>query len=594
MEFESEFKSIYDSILNSFDQRIVPSLNETLVHFVSNQDLSVDYDLNSARIMVSSWIEFLNNLFITGSSESLLSNLNNHLNFIKRLDDKSRDIHLRYFKNIFEKLFLYIIQQKMTITVNFEIEEDYRIFELDVYLFDRELDLENLVIYILSRNYQEINETTENHIRGVVRGIKFHNDQALRSHLDQLKAIQETVLTILQMDRKEQQNILIRKLQKEFDLINLFYFLVRKITDNKWYQVHNSQDFEFKTSYDYPFLDVLKTMSKWYQKQDHKYLQNAQQIVNFIKSRKPFRKEDKEFLRILIILIDLSIPYQRLLLTNEDIPNIREKVTPEFCESAKKILTFFLNLILDGSLTLLYKRKMFVYLTIIIKAWIKNGVIEPEHSRKVMLDVLQLDRHLKKQPLKKMGRFKKMNFQMTPRFFLEEFEKGMGTQLLYALEDFTDWKEGKEIREYVSSSNLRNDPRFRIMENLYKISNEIIDFSGNDSPSDDLVIIKKGMIDTFFTKILKENFVLLPQPLQLLYSGLIIQTINLAFEAGKISEEERSELLGKLSQIESQKFKGMNLPLLHFNNSQLFSEDYEKMFSSVVTLLHLYLPIAHL
>jgi len=587
MEFESEFKSIYESILNSFDEKKVPSLDESLVHFVSDQDHPVDYDLNNARIMVSSWIEFLNNLFITGSSESLLSNLNNHLSFIKRLEGKSRDVHLRYFKNVCEKLFQYIIQHKMIISANFEIEDEYRTFELDAYLFDRELDLENLVIYILSLSFQEINETTETHIK-----TRIHRN--LRTHLDQLKAIQETILTILQMDRKDQQNVLIRKLQKEFDLINLFYFLVRKITENKWFQIPNPQDLEFKSSFDYPFLDVLKTLSKWYQKQDPKYLQNAQQIVSFINSKKPFRKDDKEFLRMVTLLIDITASYQKLMTDKQNIRNKNAEVSVEITKTIEEILTFFLNLYVDLNITLIYKRKLFIYMVIIIQAWIKSGLISPERSRGIMSDLVQLDRHLKKQPLKKMGRFKKINYQLTPRLILEEFEKGMGTHLLYALDDFSDWHEGKVIRESVANSNLKNDPRFKIMENLYKISREIFEFSDEYDVSSDLVIIKKGIIKTYFLKILEENFILLPQLFQSLYSGLIIHSLNLAFDAGKVSEEERTSLMGKLITLETNKNKGLNFPMLYFSDSQLFSENYEKMFSSVVTMLYLYLPVAHI
>ncbi len=159
----------------------------------------------------------------------------------------------------------------------------------------RKMKLENLVFYILSKDFNEINQTTESHIIATLQAL-YKNDNALfNQHFNELRAIQETILTILQLDRKEQKSPLVRKLQKEFNLINQFCFILQKISETSFFPILKEHKLEFRSSYDYPFLDVLKNLSRWYAKSDVTYLKNAVEIFEFIRSKKPYRKEDTDF-----------------------------------------------------------------------------------------------------------------------------------------------------------------------------------------------------------------------------------------------------------------------------------------------------------
>jgi len=81
----------------------------------------------------------------------------------------------------------------------------------------------------------------------------------------------------------------------------------------------------------------------------------------------------------------------------------------------------------------------------------------------------------------------------------------MGTHLLFGLEDFSEWTEGKEIRESLLTSPMKNDPRFQIIENLYKIAIEITEISESEDAAYELQEIQKEMIRTFGSKIIEEN-----------------------------------------------------------------------------------------
>jgi hypothetical protein len=165
----------------------------------------------------------------------------------------------------------------------------------------------------------------------------------------------------------------------------------------------------------------------------------------------------------------------------------------------------------------------------------------------------------------------------------------MGTHLLFGLEDFLEWMEGKELRESLLTSPIKNKPRFQIIENLYKIAIEITESSESEDAAYELQEIQKEMIRTFGSKIIEENLPKIPDLLQVFYCSLITHTINLAYDAGKLSEEERYELVGKLEN----KSKSVSSPLLRYTNSRIFSEEYEKEFSSLISFFNLYIPIIH-
>ncbi|MBN2366998.1 MAG: hypothetical protein JXL67_12585 [Calditrichaeota bacterium] len=595
MALETEFKTFYQSLFKSLDEKEVPQLDPVMVQSMSEKDSSDGFDLSYFRIMISSWIEFLNQLFSEGATDLLLTNLNNNLNFIKRIDGNSRDLHVRNIRNISEKLFDFILREKLLFTTSFEIEEEYKDYELDALLHDRTLNLEHLVLYILNHDFKEINETTLKHARGILNGLQQRDESKIRQNLNELKAIQETVLTILQMDRDDQQNAMVRKLRKEFDLINVFYFIIRKITENNSYKIKDRDAFEFKTSYDYPFLDALKTLSKYYQTRKKKYLQNAQQIISFIQTKKPFRVEDIEFLGRLNDIMDITNELS-MAADEDEFKIFDEDDKSQISAKAQVCFEFFINLFVDPGMTLLYKRKLFTYIVVIVRAWFKSNFIPRERARSIMLDFIQLDRHLKRQSLKKMGNFREISFQLTPKMLLGEFEKGLATHLLYALEDFSEWTEGKEIYEKLKVSRKRQDPRFLTIENLYKISHEIADYTAeeNEGVSTASATIKKEMIKKYFSDILEEHFFLLPQLFQVLYSPLIIHTCNLVYDFGKITEEDRQEILSDLIKLRDSRYKDIRFALLDYPHSQIFSENYEKEFASIVTLLHLYIPLTHL
>jgi hypothetical protein len=187
-----------------------------------------------------------------------------------------------------------------------------------------------------------------------------------------------------------------------------------------------------------------------------------------------------------------------------------------------------------------------------------------------------------------MGKFKPIEYQLDQNQLLDEYERGLSGQLLFALEDFDAWSEGKRFRRQLLQSSLRNHPRFQFADLLYRISQEIIN---DNDPADELTKMQTEMIHDYLTEIIEEKFKLLPELLQIFYGAFLIQTVNLAVEAGKIDENTRTSFFEKLSEYERNQYKQILIPLMNYSGSRIFSEDYEKEVSSLISLFNLTIPL---
>jgi hypothetical protein len=249
---------------------------------------------------------------------------------------------------------------------------------------------------------------------------------------------------------------------------------------------------------------------------------------------------------------------------------------------------------MQPTITLLYKRKLFIYLVLIVKSWINKGFVSGDRARRLSTDLIQIKSGLTKQNLKKMGKFKSIEFELEPEQTFNEFERGLSTQLLYALEDFNEWHEGKLMRKKLLQSKIRNEPRFQITELLYKIAQKINNGTDKESKLKDVDDIHDEMIKNYFTEIIEIQFKLIPEISQIFYGAFTVHMVNIAFEASKITAEDRSVLINKLSDYEKHQYKQLIIPLLNFTDSRIFSEDYEKEFSSIISVFHLAVPIFNL
>jgi len=615
---ELKMSHFYESILIGLEEKKIPVLEEGLSQLLESQKVLPDADFNHARIMVSSWVDFMNALLKHFSGELTLLNLNNHIGFIKRIPVRKRDYHIRYFRKICESLFKFILREEIILTSSLEIDEEFKSYEFDLHVLKNENNIEELLLSILRKDFNEINETTEYHLRELIKNLKTKNENDMILHATQMKAIQETILTILQMDRASQQLSVERKLKKEFELINSCLFLVKKLSEGRTNQSLNGNLVELKVSYDYPFIEILKFLSKWYQSEEVRLINEAIATLNVIKSQKPFRPDDQKFTQNLELLLMLSKDFRAypdetsLYVVSEllafiktpfksptnliiwDFFNLAKAYYEELEQKIDQCLNYFYDLLTNPGLTLIYKRKIFFYLAQICQAWIKKDFVSAEQAKRIVTDLMHIKTRLKEQTPKKMGKFKEISVNLTPYQKLVELEKGMGTHLLFGLEDFSDWFEGKEIRESLANSPIKKEPRVQIIENLYKIAIEITEYSDSEENRSELEAIQKEMIKTFGTKIIEENFRLLPELMQFFYGALIIHTINLAYEVEKLNKEERQLLLDKLEHMQNSQFRGITFPLLKFSDSQIFSEEYEKRFSTLISLFHMYIPITNL
>jgi hypothetical protein len=619
MELNSDFKSFYEALEESLQQRKILFNADQLFQKIRESQLYDEQTFGNIQIMVSSWEEFLHKLFASSSTESLVVHLNNHLSFLRRLDKSQLYLHQSYLKKICEILFNYILVEKLLVSSHLELAEEHRSYEFNLYLFDPTLELTELIFYILSRDNKELNSTTEEHIRKLLISFSQSDIKEFKNHINQLKAIQETIHTILQLDRKEQPNSMIRQLKKEFDMINEFYWLLRLIIEQKSFENFNLDDLEFRTSYDYPFLDALKNLSRWYQLGDIKYLENTGEIIAFIETKNPFREEDIRFFDITKLLYTLTLEYDYLKSTEFDFPfnfffnflkkpsnnwylklyilaflkNISE-YPQKYNELIEHCAEFLLRICINPTTTLIYRKKIFNSITPIIQQLTKAKVIDTRRVGKYLFVLKKISSRLQKQLLKRMGNFKNISYRLSLNFHLIELEKGFSTQILFGLEDFSEWVEGKDLRNMLMNSDLKDNVRFQLVDNLFKIANEISEYQETDDKGEDLENIKSEMIMSFFSKVICEYYPLLPELYIIVYSAIIMHIINLAYDAEKISGEDRNDLIEKLKESVQKKSMLKKLHLIDYSLDELFSESYEKDISSVINLFHLYLPIYHI
>ncbi|UCF62657.1 MAG: hypothetical protein JSW33_08670 [bacterium] len=608
----------YESILTGLEEKKIPILQEGLDQLLESQKVLPDADFNHARIMVSSWVDFMNALLTHSSGELTLLNLNNHISFIKRVPGRERDYHVRYFRKICDSLFYFLLRDGIILNSSLEIDDEFKFYEFDLHVLKKENKIEELLLSILRKDFNEINETTEYHLRELIKNLKANDDEEMIFHASQLKAIQETILTILQMDRTGQQLSIERKLKKEFELINSCFYLLKKLSEGRRNQSFNGDLSELKVSYDYPFIEILKYLSKWYQTDEVRQINEAIATLNVIKGQKPFRPDDQKFTQNLELLLIISknfraypdatalnVLFQPLTLFKAppgspinllvwDFYNRVQAYREELMQNIEQCLNFFYDLLINQGITLIYKRKIFICIAQICQSWIKKDFVSGELAKKIVTDLIHIKARLKEQTPKKMGKFKEISYQLTPYHQLVELEKGMGTHLLFGLEDFSDWMEGKILRESLANSSIKKEARFQIIENLFKIAIEITEFSKSEDNRSELEAIQKEMIKTFGTKIIEENFPLLPELMQIFYGALIIHAINLAYEVEKLNKEERQQLLNKLERMQTMQYKAITFPLLSYSDSQIFNEEYEKRFSSLISLFHLYIPVTSL
>lgn len=619
MEQNSDFKSFYDALEESIQQQKIFFDADLLLKKMRESDLYDKETLGYVQIMVSSWEEFFQNLFTSSSTESVIVHLNNHLSFLRRLDKSQLYLHQSYLKKVCEILFKYILEKKLLVSSHLELDEEHRAYEFNLFLFDPTLNLTELVFYILSRDNQEINSTTEAHIRKLLISFNQQDIEEFRHHVNQLKAIQETIHTILQLDRQGKPNSTIRQLKKEFDIINEFYWLLRQIIEQKSFNNFNLDDLEFRTSYDYPFLDALKNLSRWYLLGDKKYLENTQEIIAYIEAKNPFREEDIRFFERTKLLYALTLEYDYIKSTEFDFPfefflnflkmssnnwllkfyilefikNLSE-YPKKFNELLDHCAEFLLRICISSTTTLIYRKKIFNSFTPIIQQITKAKLIDTQRVGKYLFILKKISSKLQKQSLKRMGNFKSLSYRLSNNFHLIEMEKGFSTQLLFGLDDFSEWVEGKNLRNLLINSDLKENVRFQLIDNLFKIANEISEYEENDEKGEEIEHINSELIMSFFLKVICEYYPMLPELHLLVYSTIIIHIINLAYDAGKISGEDRHDLIEKLKESTPKKSILKKSHLISYSLDELFSESYEKDISSVINLFHLYLPIYHI
>ena len=205
-----------------------------------------------------------------------------------------------------------------------------------------------------------------------------------------------------------------------------------------------------------------------------------------------------------------------------------------------------------------------------------------------------IDKKLQKQAIIKLGEFKKIKYTLPDQYLLTELERGFAAQLLYALEDFVDWNEGKEVIGRLRDSPIKAEPRVNIMDKLMMVATEVSDFRdlSEDVPASGF--IKSEIIKNLIEKVIVEPFTQFDGIIKHFYATVLIQLLNLAFDNEMISSKDRKEL----AKLLRNKFKTVNqnlpMPLLKYEEHELFSEDYEKEFTSLVNLWQVYLPVYHL
>jgi hypothetical protein len=143
-------------------------------------------------------------------------------------------------------------------------------------------------------------------------------------------------------------------------------------------------------------------------------------------------------------------------------------------------------------------------------------------------------------------------------------------------------------------SPIKAEPRVNIMDKLMMVATEVSDFRdlSEDVPASGF--IKSEIIKNLIEKVIVEPFTQFDGIIKHFYATILIQILNLAFDNEMISSKDRKEL----AKLLRNKFKTVNqnlpMPLLKYEEHELFSEAYEKEFTSLVNLWQVYLPVYHL
>lgn len=619
MDIVTDLNIFYEKVEQSFERKNYFFETDGLFQGLLEKKLLDEESIGYAQIMISSWNEFLQNLYSHDSTEGLVSNLNNHISLLKRIRPDQIQIHREHLKRICEKLFKFIISQNLILSRNLEIEEDYREYEFNLYLLNKDLKQDDLVLYVLNKKSSEINESSEIQIRQTLRAFGESNIQQFRFHIRQIKGIQETIHTILQLDRIDKLSPFIRKLTKEIDLINNFYELLKQISELYPDKTFLLEELNLKTTQEYPFLDVLKNCAKWYKSGSQIYLKNAKDLLEYIESLKPYREKDIQFLKMTKLLIHLTYEYEYnksdelqfpldffidFLNNPENNWYLKSSVLQlnqhlidyykSFQFAINTCFHFFFKICIDSSIALLYRKKIFQSIISILQMFLKEKLIDLSRVRQYIEILKKVSYKLKEQPLKKMGKFKQIDYNLTSNFHLDEFEKGVATQLLYGFEDILDWQEGNRVYNLLKKADLQQNVRFKILENLYKIGKEISVYEEFSDTPEELKKIDSNVIMGYFENIIDEFFSSLEELFMKIYAVFIIHSINLAFEAQKITLDERNSLIVRIVEQYGKKFKNSELIFSKYYGEEVFSENYEKQLSSTISLLYLYQPVYQL
>jgi len=619
MNSDHIFETFYSAVEQSFFEKSYQFSEKSLLAELEKDDFFDETAISHTKIMLSSWTEFLPELLKKGNIGNLTGHLLNHIHFLKFVPVESRKYHLHKFTEIFLSLFEFIILNGIIYHENAEFEEDLKESELGLSQFQPEIKLVQLTLYFLSRNTDEINVVTEKYITRVLESLVQNKTKSFHQSLNELKAIQETITTALQMDRTEDTNPLILKLKKEFNVINQFYTILKEFVELRDSAGLSQYQFEVRTTFDYPFLDTLKNISRWYAERDHRYLDSAESSLELIAAKKPFRKADVLLSETLQSIYDLTLEYEKTesdefsgifkivlqIISNPEIhTNLKDIALHFFAELSKypnligqnlvPHLNTILKLCTDDEISALYRKKLFKYTMIIIKDLGQRRVFTINQIKKYIKIIHLIDKKLQKQAIIKLGEFKKIKYTLPDQYLLTELERGFAAQLLYALEDFVDWDEGKEMIGRLRDSPIKAEPRVNIMDKLMMVATEVSDFRdlSEDVPASGF--IKSEIIKNLIEKVIVEPFTQFDGIIKHFYATVLIQLLNLAYDNEMISSKDRKEL----AKLLRNKFKTVNqnlpMPLLKYEENELFSEAYEKEFTSLVNLWQVYLPLYHL
>ena len=616
MNSHQTFEIFYSAIIQAFLDKNYDFSERSLIEELKKNDSLTEAALSHAKVMLSSWSEFLNDLFLKKNIANLTGHLLNHIHFLKFLPDQDRKAHLIMFYEVLQALFEFIILNHIIYNESAEFEEDIKELELGLYQFENRLNPVQLSFYFLRRNATEINEVTEKYMTQVLENLYSNKMKKFHQALNELKAIQETITTVLQMDREEETSPLIIRLKNEFNLINQFYSILKEYVEaGNSIDLFNYQ-FEVRATFDYPFLDALKNISRWYSERNKEYLETAKSALNLIAAKKPFRKEDILISDTINGIYDLTLEFESLesdgmkslcimileIFSDPKILLALKKYAFDYFENGLKYphligqnlvphLNIILKLCTEENISALYRKKMFKYILIIIKDLGQRRVFTIEQIKKYIKIVHLIDEKLQSQAIVKLGEFKKISYKLPDNYLLAELERGFASQLLYALEDFVDWDEGKEMMSRLNGPAAGDNPRINIMEKFMMVATEIADYRdlSEDIPASGF--IKTEIIRNVIEKIIVEPFPQLDKNIKYFYAVILIHILNLAFDNGMISSTERIELLNLIKKNYLSGNQRYPISLINFKESELFSESYEHEFASIVNLWQIYLPI---